>query len=412
MYYYLSFLRTPPVQAQLIDKLTIKPQIANDLRTELYQGIADIYGSWTEDTTDLSIIRFPTKPIKLTTWKGQDSAYKDVVVPLPPGIREGQSWRLILTAFPLVGPGTNVHSPPSTTKTPLHTMGPEIHLNADDTATIFPVASMPTLFTRRNTKSASFGAKQDQIERVLSFSISRAETSDENQLQAEPRQVLRITEQTSFDLDKKLWDSGIGLSSWLVDEANRPDSCRSALSQAAHEVLFGAGVRRFVELGAGTGVVSVVLASLRAAYENLESRIYATDLPSAMPLLEKNIRHNLNCFHADSLTHPHALILDWDDGALPAEVLSDGHIDAIIMADVTYNTDSFPSLIRTLAALVRAGNSHSGPVIVMGYKERDVSERSLWDMAKSIGINFEKIAHKAGCGDPPVEIWIGARTRR
>ncbi|KAI0280064.1 hypothetical protein BC826DRAFT_1077501, partial [Russula brevipes] len=28
--------------------------------------------------------------------------------------------------------------------------------------------------------------------------------------------LMRIRETVSFDLDKKLWDSGIGLSAWLV----------------------------------------------------------------------------------------------------------------------------------------------------------------------------------------------------
>jgi protein N-lysine methyltransferase METTL21D len=77
------------------------------------------------------------------------------------------------------------------------------------------------------------------------------------------------------------------------------------------------------------------------------------------------------------------------------------------MADVTYNTDSFPALVRTLRALISACHPLDSPLIVMGYKERDPSERSLWDMTKEIGIVLEKIGERKGCGYPPVEIWVG-----
>lgn len=75
------------------------------------------------------------------------------------------------------------------------------------------------------------------------------------------------------------------------------------------------------------------------------------------------------------------------------------------MADVTYNTASFPSLIRTLSNLVKLGSQP--PVIVLGYKERNPSERTLWVLASDIGIEFEKIGERGGAGGLPVEIWLG-----
>lgn len=84
------------------------------------------------------------------------------------------------------------------------------------------------------------------------------------------------------------------------------------------------------------------------------------------------------------------------------------------MADVTYNTSSFPSLIRTLSGLIRLGASAicSGakprsPLILLGYKERDPGERSLWDMVREIGITFGKVGERCGAGGDPVEVWIG-----
>lgn len=75
------------------------------------------------------------------------------------------------------------------------------------------------------------------------------------------------------------------------------------------------------------------------------------------------------------------------------------------MADVTYNTDSFPSLVRTLSQLVRLGKK--APAVVLGYKERDVAERTLWELVGEFGLKFQKVGERAGAGGAPVEVWLG-----
>ena len=74
------------------------------------------------------------------------------------------------------------------------------------------------------------------------------------------------------------------------------------------------------------------------------------------------------------------------------------------MADVTYNTSSFPSLVRTLSDLIKLGLKP--PVVLLGYKERDPGERTLWKMTKEVGLEFEKVAERPGAGGAPIEIWI------
>lgn len=78
------------------------------------------------------------------------------------------------------------------------------------------------------------------------------------------------------------------------------------------------------------------------------------------------------------------------------------------MADVAYNTASFRSLIRRLDQLLRLGdrtdNGHA-PIVLLGYKERDAAERTLWDMTRAIGLELHKLGEKRGAGGLPVEIW-------
>jgi protein N-lysine methyltransferase METTL21D len=79
------------------------------------------------------------------------------------------------------------------------------------------------------------------------------------------------------------------------------------------------------------------------------------------------------------------------------------------MADVTYNTASFPSLIRTLRNLTHRstdGNTAT-PLVLLGYKERDTAERSLWEMAREIGVTFERVGERPGADGNSVEIWLG-----
>jgi len=75
------------------------------------------------------------------------------------------------------------------------------------------------------------------------------------------------------------------------------------------------------------------------------------------------------------------------------------------MADVSYNTASFPALSRTLSSLVRLGSKP--PIIILGYKERNEDERTFWGMTAQIGIHFEKVGERKGAGGAPVEIWLG-----
>jgi hypothetical protein len=169
MFYYISFLRPPP-SSSAPGSVSFTPQVANDLRTELFPGAQDIYYAWlpsTEPLEDAQVV-----PRKLMTWS-QAVAYKEISVTLPPNARPGQYWRLLLSSSPSVQHMfTSLGDIRSTGKSP------------------FPVISMPIKITPKQEKSP---AKQTQIERTYRASLAGL---------GDLRCLLR--EQTSFDLDKVL----------------------------------------------------------------------------------------------------------------------------------------------------------------------------------------------------------------
>lgn len=182
MFFYISFLRPPPLRAAPFGTIPITPQIANDLRTENFHGSQDIFYAWAlEAESSLSKLKNHetiTKPIKLTTWR-EANAYKEIPVPVPPGVSPGQSWRLLLSAVP------SVNSASGSVVT--------IDLNNIALGSLpFPVLSMPIVFAQGVGKGGG-GGKQEQVERVYQLLPAVDDV---------PAVVLKITEQTSFDLDK------------------------------------------------------------------------------------------------------------------------------------------------------------------------------------------------------------------
>ncbi|KAH7922602.1 hypothetical protein BV22DRAFT_1037321 [Leucogyrophana mollusca] len=382
MFYYISFLRPPPEQAPVAgEPIIITPQIANDLRTEFFNGEQDIFYSWFL-LSPKPTVPILTPPRKLTTWRSSN-AYKEIAMPRPPNVRSGQSWRLILSA------GDSI-------------LDQFIPIEKEGLGGIpFSVMSLPILFGQRGVN----GAKQEEIERSFTISIP-----------PENHRFFNIRERTSFDLDKKIWDSGVGLSSWLFNlysgQVEVPPT--GALAKLKRR-LFSPDFRNILELGAGTGIVAVTLSILRSDLNLPESsgHIIATDLLSAMPLLEHNIA--FNGFHCSLGVIPEAAVLDWENEELPSVISSFGNgLDVIVMADVTYNTSSFPALISTLSRLIHYSISKTSnpnpPLILLGYKERDPAEKTLWDMAAKIPIKLDKVGESPGAGGMPVEIWLGQVT--
>jgi hypothetical protein len=179
MFYYISFLRPPPSVAPLSSRtIPVTPQVANDLRTQLFPADIDLYYAWSKAKLPPDDFEPSPKPSKLTTWRAAN-AYKEISIPLPHVVREGDSWRLLLTASDgLLGVEADR----------LHLGDPALGILP------FPVFSMPIHFSNKMSASSPF-SKQDSIRRIMALNRTRDPDAS-----GEPSVV--IAEQTSYDLDK------------------------------------------------------------------------------------------------------------------------------------------------------------------------------------------------------------------
>ncbi|KAG9010006.1 hypothetical protein FRB94_011142 [Tulasnella sp. JGI-2019a] len=274
MFFYLSFLRPPPRSASVTAKgLLITPQIANDLRTETFEDEVDVWFRWQSSDGRNS----PHK--KLTTWKGSQSLYKSIDVPLPSPLRVGDSWRLALWV-------SNEPEISSLNRDPLtiellpsnSTQGEPGSLTAAEFGReVLPVISNPILIEGPRKNSKDGGRKSERVLRKYGLPPLAGGVVNDDSTEQRMRSVSLI-EQTSFDLDKKVWDSGLGLSAWLAGLLN--DSKPSnAMSMDLRTLLCSPGGFRAIELGTGIGVVSILLTALLEPWEATPARhILATDL--------------------------------------------------------------------------------------------------------------------------------------
>ncbi|WVO20122.1 uncharacterized protein IAS62_001413 [Cryptococcus decagattii] len=438
MYWYISFLRPPPVSTSNPDQgITITPQVANDLRTELRYEPTTIYYAWQRVIPSLSSL---TTPQELTTFIPPESTYKPLVVPLPKNVQVGESWRLGLFTQNEDSQSSNGQLNGLKGKGKLETTGDLLDL-VNDTPNVLGVWSEGIEIARPvsglNTGAVrGIGAqKEPAVDKGKLKGKSKGKDKEkEKERDDGPKQgrimrewalpdegKLRIVEQTSFDLDKKIWDSGLALSAWfwkyLAGDRSLPLMCQKVFTLLKRQEKL-----TIVELGTGTGLVSIVLSLALKRMASLERNIIATDLESAIPLMDENIAlNNLNS-QMNNISTDHengqeekpkgaiidAKVLDWDQ-PIPDWVNMD-HPELVIAADVTYNTSTFPSLLSTLTSLLHPSSASlsNRPLLVLAYKERDPAERELWGMLKERGIDMVMVDEIKGAEDyGSIEIWIG-----
>ncbi len=130
-----------------------------------------------------------------------------------------------------------------------------------------------------------------------------------------------------------------------------------------------------LELGSGCGIVGIGFAQL---FDNCN--VLLTDLPEAMEVLYCNI----NQARPASGSQLFKVSLDWDND-LPT-AMAERRYDVVLVSDCTYNSDSIPSLVRTLCALTR---NSLGVFIIVSMKVRHSSESVFFDMMDDAGFRVQ-----------------------
>jgi len=202
----------------------------------------------------------------LTTYISPGSTYKSIPVPLPTSARPGQSWRLGL--FPtdhgpnhqllakVLDEGSEVLGVWSG---PIEILGAVEERSVKRAKLDGKEAQKGSGKAKGKEKEKDDGPKQTRIQREWALGTEAEE---------EVKGMLRIIEQTSFDLDKvspyvlnmvrdtdhqKIWDSGLALAAWLRrkldtyqvgDSAGSVPECLGLLSGQK-----GEGTSRILELG-------------------------------------------------------------------------------------------------------------------------------------------------------------------
>lgn len=116
-----------------------------------------------------------------------------------------------------------------------------------------------------------------------------------------------------------------------------------------------------MELGAGTGIVGLALSKLVPS-----SKVYITDIPQIMPLIEKGIRIN-------ELTNATPETLVWGE-RLPA---LDSDPSVLLLADCVYYEPSFQPLVDTLVELT---DRYTINEILFTYKKRRRADKHFFKM--------------------------------
>lgn len=309
---FIHFIKYPRI---LDGRLLFSVSISNDLRTEFYESTLGV-----QVNVAVLIHNRQSKPIKLDDmlrYKSQNDGYRVIEVVLSnAGLQPSDTFSLL------------IYTKNSSIKPLLKNV-----LLLDHP---IPLQSLPLT------------SKDAQHLQQRSFTVNS--------------QQLHIIEHSSFDLDKKLWDSGLALSGELVNSLD-------SYIKPSHPL-------RILELGTGTGIVSITLSTVLSQLSSHQHIITATDLDSAIPLLHKNIKRNAHLYKNIEL-HPKELSWGSDSS------LEHTSYDIIIAADITYNTSSFSLLSKTLSNLFNANPSIR---LLLAHKYRDYQEHTFWDHMKALNI--------------------------
>ncbi|RDX48101.1 hypothetical protein OH76DRAFT_1557423 [Lentinus brumalis] len=175
-----------------------------------------------------------------------------------------------------------------------------------------------------------------------------------------------------------------------------------------------------VELGAGTGLLSIVLSPFVRHYT-------VTDIPELIPLIRKNVGHNL-ASNVPSVSPPRAAgkhpsspppsmstnvtaaALDWVQlqnapASLRAKLAPDEPADLVLVVDCIYHPSLLPALLSTIDCLTVPGRT--AVLVVVELRAEDVIREFLQGWLDKTGDGVWEIWSLGGLLDGPYAVWVG-----
>ncbi|XRB18227.1 protein N-lysine methyltransferase [Pseudoscourfieldia marina] len=159
-------------------------------------------------------------------------------------------------------------------------------------------------------------------------------------------------------MTRVLWPSSLPLADFITEQAlhNQGDEmCRIPLlarAAAKRRLNQPTGIRA-LELGAGcAGLPGMALAALVA------DEVTLTDVASALPLLEENVRRFTDAAAASGNTRCGKIdvrAFDWLDGEHIANMASDLGYDVVVGTDIAYADSLLEPLVRATMAVLKPG---------------------------------------------------------
>ncbi|KAK2827805.1 hypothetical protein FQN49_007320, partial [Arthroderma sp. PD_2] len=182
---------------------------------------------------------------------------------------------------------------------------------------------------------------------------------------------VRIWEETGNNLARHIWDASLA---WLMlfqetlTSVDEPATSSLLTFKDLFRQKDGESRLNVIELGAGCGIVGIALAQFIT-----DCSVLLTDLEEVRDIVNRNI--GVSKPAAGSMVE--FQVLDWD-GSIPKQI-SEQQYDLVVVSDCTYNSDSLPALVSTMAALV---DRSPQAAIIVALKRRHESETVFFELMR------------------------------
>lgn len=406
---YLSFQRSPPRSVSVGSTISVAPLITNDLRDQVYapyehdENPVVMKLAWLlEGSKGRSFLQL-CKQLDDITWTGPESAWKNVTISVPAVRESGSRLRLAMWVEsheerPRVK-RTKTSRSDNALLSALTIDVEQVQKQIIGDKTVFLPVLTPPIHNRSNDSSSS-SPKLSALTRLW-------KTNDHGDGHIE------IHEESGFELDKHVWDASIPMMVLLQGAAEDgfseliPSSPSGVTEDGRDQPLV------ILELGAGTGLLSIHLSKLLSMRSSkvctTATNLFASDLPSALGLIERNME--LNGLPQSAKSGPSVIELDWFEKALPPplqEALQPQREgtrppDLLVLAsDCSYNPDTYSAFAALLSRLLEhVSDQGSRAAAILSKKHRHEDERRLWVALEGAGLDAELLQGQGfGCGGP------------